>query len=627
MEYLDKYKNWLSFADEDTKAELQSITDEKEIEDRFYKDLAFGTGGLRGVMGAGSNRMNKYTVGKATLGLAKYLLSKNDGEVSVAIAYDTRNNSQFFAKTAAGVFASQGINVYIYENIVPVPVLSFTTHYLNCTAGVMITASHNPKEYNGYKVYDKKGCQLCTDDAKAAIGFINDINDYSSIEFLNESPLINYIGEKELSAFLAEVKKQSLYEEKSDLKIVYTPLHGTGNIPVRRMLEGLDVTVVNEQEMPDGNFSTVRSPNPEEKDALTIAIEKAKQIGADLVLGTDPDCDRVGIAVKDGDDYKLFTGNQTGALLVKFVLEMKKAQLNEKSTLVKTIVTSELGANIGRKYGLQVEETLTGFKYIGDKINKYEETGKQEFVIGYEESYGYLVGTHARDKDAVVSSMLICQMAAWYKNQGKTLVDGLNDIYDEYGYYLDFLDSFVLKGKDGAEKIQNLMTYFRDTDKALFDGIDEIIDYSKGVGDLPKENVLKYIWHDGSWMAVRPSGTEPKIKVYYSVVDKSRDNAQLRLDNIRAKIKDIIEKYSEYKMNKIKNYVENVLQPKIQGDGGWVEFVSFEKGELTLIFRGECSKCLILHRCVEWIEQQIKTELNKTVKVVAVRKKPYFQDI
>lgn len=542
MEYLDKYKNWLSFADEDTKAELQSITDEKEIEDRFYKDLAFGTGGLRGVMGAGSNRMNKYTVGKATLGLAKYLLSKNDGEVSVAIAYDTRNNSQFFAKTAAGVFASQGIKVYIYENIVPVPVLSFTTHYLNCTAGVMITASHNPKEYNGYKVYDKKGCQLCTDDAKAAIGFINDINDYSSIEFLDESPLINYIGEKELSAFLSEVKKQSLYEEKSDLKIVYTPLHGTGNIPVRRMLEGLDVTVVNEQEMPDGNFSTVRSPNPEEKDALTIAIEKAKQIGADLVLGTDPDCDRVGIAVKDGDDYKLFTGNQTGALLVKFVLEMKKAQLNEKSTLVKTIVTSELGANIGRKYGLQVEETLTGFKYIGDKINKYEETGKQEFVIGYEESYGYLVGTHARDKDAVVSSMLICQMAAWYKNQGKTLVDGLNDIYDEYGYYLDFLDSFVLKGKDGAEKIQNLMTYFRDTDKALFDGIDEIIDYSKGVGDLPKENVLKYIWQDGSWMAVRPSGTEPKIKVYYSVVDKNRDNAQLRLDNIRAKIKDIIEK-------------------------------------------------------------------------------------
>ena len=434
MTYKDKYLQWLSFADEDTKSELESITDDKEIEDRFYKDLAFGTGGLRGIMGAGSNRMNRYTVGKATLGLARYLKSKNDGEISVAIAYDTRNNSKYFAETAAGVFASQGIKVNIYEMIVPVPVLSFTTHYLGCTAGVMITASHNPKEYNGYKVYDSKGCQFCTEDAKNAIAFINDITDYSSIPFLEESKLINYIGENELNAFLNEVKKQSLYEEKSDLKIVYTPLHGTGNIPVRRMLEGLDVTVVKEQELPDGNFSTVRSPNPEEKDALNIAIEKAKEIGADLVLGTDPDCDRVGIAVKDGDDYKLFTGNQTGALLVNFVLTMKKDTLNEKSTLVKTIVTSELGANIGRKFGLKIEETLTGFKYIGDKINKYEESGKQEFVIGYEESYGYLVGTHARDKDAVVSSMLICQMAAWYKNQGKTLVDGLNEIYNEYGY-------------------------------------------------------------------------------------------------------------------------------------------------------------------------------------------------
>lgn len=540
MNYKDKYNEWLAFADENTKAELESITDEKEIEDRFYKDLAFGTGGLRGIMGAGSNRMNRYTVGKATLGLARYLKSKNDGEISVAIAYDTRNNSQYFAKVAAGIFASQNIKVNIYKMVVPVPVLSFTTHYLNCTAGVMITASHNPKEYNGYKVYDSKGCQFCTEDAKNAIGFINDITDYSSIPFLEESELINYIGENELNAFLAEVKKQSLYEEKSNLKIVYTPLHGTGNIPVRKMLEGMDVTVVKEQELPDGNFSTVRSPNPEEKDALTIAIEKAKEIGADLVLGTDPDCDRVGIAVKDGDDYKLFTGNQTGALLVKFVLTMKKDTLNKKSTLVKTIVTSELGANIGRKFGLQIEETLTGFKYIGDKINKYEQTGEQEFVIGYEESYGYLVGTHARDKDAVVSSMLICQMASWYKNQGKTLVDGLNEIYDEYGYFLDYLDSFVLKGKDGAEKIQNLMTSFRNKGTALFDGIEEVIDFSTGIRDLPKENVLKYIWKDGSWMAVRPSGTEPKIKVYYSIVDTSKENAGKRLEIIRNEIKSII---------------------------------------------------------------------------------------
>lgn len=540
MNYKDKYNEWLAFADENTKAELESITDEKEIEDRFYKDLAFGTGGLRGIMGAGSNRMNCYTVGKATLGLARYLKSKNDGEISVAIAYDTRNNSQYFAKVAAGIFASQNIKVNIYKMVVPVPVLSFTTHYLNCTAGVMITASHNPKEYNGYKVYDSKGCQFCTEDAKNAIGFINDITDYSSIPFLEKSELINYIGENELNAFLAEVKKQSLYEEKSDLKIVYTPLHGTGNIPVRKMLEGMDVTVVKEQELPDGNFSTVRSPNPEEKDALTIAIEKAKEIGADLVLGTDPDCDRVGIAVKDGDDYKLFTGNQTGALLVKFVLTMKKDTLNKKSTLVKTIVTSELGANIGRKFGLQIEETLTGFKYIGDKINKYEQTGEQKFVIGYEESYGYLVGTHARDKDAVVSSMLICQMASWYKNQGKTLVDGLNEIYDEYGYFLDYLDSFVLKGKDGAEKIQNLMTLFRNKGTALFDGIEEVIDFSTGIRDLPKENVLKYIWKDGSWMAVRPSGTEPKIKVYYSIVDASKENAGKRLETIRNEIKSII---------------------------------------------------------------------------------------
>lgn len=547
MTYKEKYNQWLAFADDAAKKELAALYDEKEIEDRFYKDLAFGTGGLRGIMGAGTNRMNEYTVGKATLGLAGYLKSKNTGNISVTIAYDTRNNSQFFAENAAKVFASQGIRVYIYENIVPVPVLSFTTRYLGCTAGVMITASHNPKEYNGYKVYDDKGCQFCTEDAKNAISFINEIEDYFTIydgvlsvdEYIKNGMIIG-VDETELTAYLNEVKKQSLYEEKSDLKIVYTPLHGTGNIPVRRMLANFNVTVVKEQELPDGNFSTVRSPNPEEKDALTIAIDKAREIDADLVLGTDPDCDRVGIAVKDGSDYKLLTGNQTGALLVKFVLTMKKNTLNPKSTLVKTIVTSELGANIARKFGLIIEETLTGFKYIGDKINKYESTNEQEFVIGYEESYGYLVGTHARDKDAVVSSMLICQMAAWYKNQGKTLVDGLNEIYDEYGYYLDYLDSFVLKGKDGAEKIQNLMTYFRNTGKDLFDGIEEVVDFSTGIRDLPKENVLKYIWNDGSWMAIRPSGTEPKIKIYYSIVDEDKNNPQRRLENIREKISSII---------------------------------------------------------------------------------------
>lgn len=543
MSFKDKYKNWLAFADDDTKAELLSLKDdEKEIEDRFYKDLAFGTGGLRGVMGAGSNRMNKYTVGKATFGLANYLKSKYSGEIKIALAYDSRNNSRYFAEVSAGIFANCGFKVYLYDTLVPVPVLSFTTAYLGCTAGVMITASHNPKEYNGYKVYDNRGCQFCTEDAKNAIEYINKIEDFTSIPFDDaDNENVIMIGEDTLSAYLSAVKKQSLYEEKSDLKIVYTPLHGTGNIPVRRMLEGMNVTVVKEQELPDGNFSTVRSPNPEEKDALLIAIEKAKEIGADLVLGTDPDCDRVGIAVRnENGEYVLFTGNQTGALLVKFVLDMKKSTLNEKSVLVKTIVTSELGADISRKYGLSVEETLTGFKYIGDKINKYEDSGDKEFVIGYEESYGYLVGTHARDKDAVVSSMLICQMAAWYKSQGKTLIDGLNEIYDEYGYFLDSLDSFVLKGKDGAEKIQSLMTYFREKGTDLFDGVKEIIDYSTGVADLPKENVLKFIWLDGSWMAVRPSGTEPKIKVYYSIKDSSRKNAKNRLDSIKTTINNII---------------------------------------------------------------------------------------
>ncbi|MBR2101084.1 MAG: phospho-sugar mutase, partial [Eubacterium sp.] len=386
------------------------------------------------------------------------------------------------------------------------------------------------------------------EDAKNAIAFINEIEDYSDIysscktaeEYIDEGMIIG-IYDDELNAFIAEVEKQAVYQEESDLKIVYTPLHGTGRFPVLAVLDGMDVTLLESQKEPDGNFPTVKSPNPEDRAALTLAIEKAKEIGADIVLGTDPDCDRVGIAVRPGDDFILFTGNQTGALLVNFILTMRKAQLSEKSTLVKTIVTSELGANIGRKFGLQVEETLTGFKYIGDKINKYEQTGEQEFVIGYEESYGYLVGTHARDKDAVVSSMLICQMAAWYKNQGKTIVDGLNEIYSEYGYYLDFLDSFVLKGKDGAEKIQSLMVYFRNTGDKLFNGIKEIIDFKDGIRDLPKENVLKYIFEDGSWIAVRPSGTEPKIKVYYSIVDESRDNAKARLEEIRKTIKSIIE--------------------------------------------------------------------------------------
>lgn len=544
MNYKEKYQQWLGF-DEDTKAELLAITDEKEIEDRFYKDLEFGTGGLRGIMGAGANRMNKYTVSKATQGLADYLNAEFDGEKSVAIAHDSRNNSRQFAIYAAEVLCANGIKVYLYDTLMPTPVLSFTVRYLGCTAGAVVTASHNPKEYNGYKIYDDTGCQLCPDQANKVIGYVNAIEDLKAVPHMDldeaaEKGLYQSIGSEVLDAFLKEVKKQSLYEEPSDIKIVYTPLHGTGNIPVRKILEGMNVSVVKEQELPDGNFSTVRSPNPEEKDALTLALKQAEREDADLVFGTDPDCDRIGAGVKHDGKYVLITGNQMGALLVNFVLNMKKDLLNSKSTLVKTIVTSELGANIARSFGLQIAETLTGFKYIGDQINRYEKSGEREFVIGYEESYGYLVGTHARDKDAVVSSMLVCQMAAYYYNKGKTLIDALNDIYDEYGYYLDSLDTFVLKGIEGAQKIQSLMTEFRENGSKFFDNIKEVYDFSKGIADLPKENVLKYIFEDGSWLAIRPSGTEPKLKVYYSIQDKSRENAHARLDALKSHLHEII---------------------------------------------------------------------------------------
>ena len=547
MDYKAQYELWLERADDVTKEELLNIKDnEKEIEDRFYKDLEFGTGGLRGIMGAGPNRMNKYTIGKATQGYADYLKSRFDGDISVAIAYDSRNNSQYFSQVAAGVLASNGIKVYIYDTLMPTPVLSFTAKYLGCNGGIVLTASHNPKEYNGYKIYDEKGCQLVPQYANQVIGFVNAVEDLQSVEIMDynegvNNGIITEIGDDVLDAFLKEVKKQSIYEEKSDLKIVYTALHGTGNIPVRKALEGMNVSIVKSQELPDGNFSTVRSPNPEEKDALTLGIAQAKEEKADLVLGTDPDCDRVGIAVLHNGEYVIMTGNQVGALLVDFVLSNRKDTLSEKSTLVKTIVTSEVGADIARSYGLQIVDTLTGFKYIGDQIGRYEINGDKEFVIGYEESYGYLVGTHARDKDAVVSSMLICQMAAYHKNNGRTLVDALNAIYEKFGFYLDALDTFVLKGKDGAEKIQSIMTNMRENGKSLFDNIKNVLDYSKGIDDLPKENVLKYTFTDGSWIAVRPSGTEPKLKVYYSMCGETKEIANDKLENIRAILKKEIE--------------------------------------------------------------------------------------
>lgn len=626
MDIHEKYEYWLTF-DDNTKNELESITDKKEIEDRFYKDLEFGTGGLRGIMGAGANRMNKYTVGKATKGLCEYLKNEFSGEKSVVIAYDSRNNSKAFAECAAEVLCYNGIKTFLFEEIMPTPVLSFSVRYLNCNAGIVITASHNPKEYNGYKVYDKYGCQLVPQYADKVISYINNVKDIKSVKHMNlnmalSNGYLTYIGDEVLNSYISEVEKMAVYKEASDLKIVYTPLHGTGNIPVRKVLSDMsfDVSVVNEQAVADGNFTTVRSPNPEEKDALNMALEQAKRANADLVIGTDPDCDRVGVGVLHNGEYTLLTGNQTGALLVDFYLKFKKQSLNPKSTLVKTIVTNDLGAEIARKNGLNVVETLTGFKYIGDQITKYEKTGENEFLIGYEESYGYLVGTYARDKDAVVASMLICEMAAYYKKNKMTLVDALNVIYSEYGFYLDALDSFVLKGKDGASRIKNIMSYFRANKATVFPNITDVKDYSTGIGDLPKSNVLKFFLKGGSWIAVRPSGTEPKLKMYYSVRGIDSSTCERSLQNIRTIINGIMGM-------DIETYIKKIIRPKIQGDGGEVEFESLsEDGTLTLIFRGECSKCLILNRCVDWIAEEVLKNTSKLVKIKAVRKKPYFWD-
>ena len=626
MDIHEKYEYWLTF-DDNTKNELESITDKKEIEDRFYKDLEFGTGGLRGIMGAGANRMNKYTVGKATKGLCEYLKNEFAGEKSVVIAYDSRNNSKAFAECAAEVLCYNGIKTFLFEEIMPTPVLSFSVRYLNCNAGIVITASHNPKEYNGYKVYDKYGCQLVPQYADKVIAYINNVKDIKSVKHMNlnmalSNGYLTYIGDEVLNSYISEVEKMAVYKEASDLKIVYTPLHGTGNIPVRKVLSDMsfDVSVVKEQAVADGNFTTVRSPNPEEKDALNMALEQAKRANADLVIGTDPDCDRVGVGVLHNGEYTLLTGNQTGALLVDFYLKFKKQSLNPKSTLVKTIVTNDLGAEIARKNGLNVVETLTGFKYIGDQITKYEKTGENEFLIGYEESYGYLVGTYARDKDAVVASMLICEMAAYYKKNKMTLVDALNVLYSEYGFYLDALDSFVLKGKDGASRIKNIMSYFRANKATVFPNITDVKDYSTDIGDLPKSNVLKFFLKGGSWIAVRPSGTEPKLKMYYSVRGIDSSTCERSLQNIRTIINGIMGM-------DIETYIKKIIKPKIQGDGGEVEFESLsDDGTLTLIFRGECSKCLILNRCVDWIADEVLKNTSKIVKIKAVRKKPYFWD-
>lgn len=555
-DFMSKYQQWLtaSFIDSETKAELAAATELADIEDRFYKDLEFGTGGMRGIMGAGTNRINQYTIRKATYGLAKYIESTFGEEGKsrgVVIAYDSRLNSHAFAKEAALVLCAAGIKTYLFDRLQPTPVLSFAVRHLQCIAGIIITASHNQKQYNGYKVYNQHGFQVVK-EADQIIDFVKEVTDLAAVPTINEydarqQGLLITVGDNVLEPFLDAVLSQSLFADnkaKANLKIVYTPLHGTGNIPVRRALQrdGFGcVSVVKAQEQPDGNFPTVHSPNPEESDALSMAIEQALAEDADVVIATDPDCDRVGVAVKHEGQYVMLTGNQIGALLVSFVLSRRNRQFSQGATIIKTIVTNELGADIARSYGLNVMNTLTGFKYIGEKITEFEQTKEHEFIIGYEESYGYLVGTHARDKDAVVSSMLICEMVAYYRQEGKTLVDVLNDLYQKYGYYLDSQDSFTLVGVDGAQRISSIMNQLRREAETAFPRVAQVIDYSQGVDGLPKSDVLKFIMHDGSWIAVRPSGTEPKIKIYYSIKCPDEDTARAQLDELKKIVRNRIE--------------------------------------------------------------------------------------
>ena len=562
MNYIDTYNLWKTdgFFSLPTRMELEAldpIEDSKEIEDRFYRDLEFGTGGLRGIMGAGTNRMNKYTVGKATTGLARYLIDTygNDAKTrGVAVGYDTRNNSEHFARVTADVLSTFGIRVYLHAHARPVPQLSFTVSFRHCVAGVMITASHNPKEYNGYKVYDEHGCQLVPWQAEKVIRCVNAVTDYKTVNFNGNRDLIEML--EITDSFISAVRKQARFSDtsaKADLKIVYTPLHGTGNIPVTRtlLLEGFkSMTHVNVQTIPDGDFSTVNSPNPEDKKALEMGVAQAMNEDADIVIGTDPDCDRVGVAVKGHDgQFVLLTGNQVGALLMDYVINNTDLEKMKKPAVVKTVVTSELGAEIARKHGITVFNTLTGFKFVGEKITQFEkakheqdEDRSYDFLFGYEESYGYLSGTHARDKDAVVSSLLICEMAAKAKAEGKTLIDKIEGIYTKYGLYRDELDSFTLKGKDGLERISSMMQSLR-AEGSPFVNTVSVIDYKGDVdtgvfGLLPKSNVLKYTLDDGSWIAVRPSGTEPKIKIYYSIKSGDKTSAQEKLELYRNTIKN-----------------------------------------------------------------------------------------
>jgi phosphoglucomutase len=542
--------------DEETKRELASLqANDKELEDRFYRDLEFGTGGLRGVIGAGTNRMNRYTVAKATQGLAQFIKKQAQGRPSsVAIAYDSRNQSPEFALEAALVLAGNGVKAYVFESLRPTPELSFAVRHLGCAGGIVVTASHNPPEYNGYKVYGNDGGQLVPHDAEQVLAEIYTVDKLSGIKRLEQSAaeaqeLLQWIGSEVDEAFVNAVSGVSLHPDTvkrmSDrFNILFTPLHGAGNLSVRNVLEriGFDnVHVVPEQEKPDANFSTVKSPNPEEREAFTLALGMAKETKADIIIGTDPDCDRMGAVVQnDEGDFIVLNGNQSGAIMAYYVLDSLKqrGELPDNGVLIKTIVTSEMGAVIARSFGVSTINTLTGFKYIGEKMTEFEKTGEYRFLFGYEESYGYLAGTYCRDKDAVLASMLICEAAAYYKSQDKTLYDVLQELYGKYGYFREQLESRTMKGKDGLEQIKGIMEDWRNNAPASVAGIQVVgvQDYSKGIDGLPVENVLKYTLADDSWFCLRPSGTEPKIKMYFAVRGSSVEDAGERLEQLRVSV-------------------------------------------------------------------------------------------
>ncbi len=531
---MTEFERWIERADdEEIRSELLSIRENQaEIDDRFYRELEFGTGGLRGVIGAGTNRMNVYTVARATSGLAEYVL-KNGIDKKAVIAYDSRNKSKEFAKKTAEIFASKGIEAHLFERLTPTPVLSYAVRKLNAGVGVVITASHNPKEYNGYKVYNEKGCQITDQSAKLILGEIKNADYFC--DTTDKKAKIVLLDDKIENDFLDDVKKFS-YEDgasASSVKVVYTPLHGTGNIPVRKILSqmGVDVTVVKEQELPDGEFTTCPYPNPEEKETLEIAVGYALKTGADLVLATDPDADRVGIAIKDKKGgYKLINGNETGVILMDYILSQKslRGELGACPTVIKTIVTTDMCFDIANAYGANVKEVLTGFKYIGEELDKTD-----NYVFGLEESYGYLVGDHARDKDAVSASMLIVEACAYYKKQGKTLLDQLDYLYEKYGYYKTDLSSFKYEGKEGMKIMANIIDGVRNAPISRLNGEKvEFTDFSKGVQNLPKSNVLRFK-SDNARLIIRPSGTEPKLKIYYQVKGSNKQDASEKLQELK----------------------------------------------------------------------------------------------